>query len=176
MTTETRQAVIIDSAEAMEAYGTRLAAELPPGTVVALQGTLGAGKTVLARGLARGFGITEAVTSPTFTLVQEYRCPGRLWFYHLDMYRINNAADALAFGIEEFLFQADGVTAVEWPERIAELLTPDPGAAPTANGVLLIICLDVLDETRRRLRFPASLEPDFDPLGVMTQEPGRKPS
>lgn len=111
--------------EATLELGARLARILRPGQVVALHGDLGAGKTVLSRGFARGLGITEPVTSPTFTVAQEYQAPDGTWFYHLDMYRIDNERSALAFGIEEYLFAPDAVTLVEWPERIPGLLRGD---------------------------------------------------
>ncbi|MBT4821584.1 MAG: tRNA (adenosine(37)-N6)-threonylcarbamoyltransferase complex ATPase subunit type 1 TsaE, partial [Lentisphaerae bacterium] len=91
--------ITTDSEDETQALGARIAAVLPLGRVVALHGDLGAGKTVLSRGLARGFGITEPVTSPTFTVVQEYERPGGSWLFHLDMYRIECDDDALAFGI-----------------------------------------------------------------------------
>lgn len=105
-------------------FGRRLGASLPAGTVLALHGDLGAGKTVLSRGIAQGLGIVEAVTSPTFTVVQEYLCsrPGRRYLYHLDMYRIDDDEAALAFGIDDFLYARDAIVLVEWPERIAGLL------------------------------------------------------
>lgn len=81
--------------------GRRLARLLRPGQTIALHGDLGAGKTVLSRGIARGLGVTEAVTSPTFTIVQEYPLPDGTALYHLDMYRIDDAQAALAFGIDE---------------------------------------------------------------------------
>ena len=106
------------------AIGRRLGAALPPGTVLALHGDLGAGKTVLSRGIAQGLGIAEAVTSPTFTVVQEYPCgrSGCRFLYHLDMYRIDDEEAALAFGIDDFLYARDAIVLVEWPERIAGLL------------------------------------------------------
>ena len=108
--------------ESTQALGTALASLLRNGQVVALHGDLGAGKTVLSRGVARGLGITEAVTSPTFTVAQEYRRPDGKFLYHLDMYRIADEQAALAFGIDEFLFQPNAITLVEWPEQIAGLL------------------------------------------------------
>ena len=108
-----------DSEEGTLELGRKLSRILPKGTVVALHGDLGAGKTVFSRGFARGLGITEPVTSPTFTVVQEYAIPSGGYFYHLDMYRIADEGAALAFGIDEYLFQPDALTLVEWPERMA---------------------------------------------------------
>ena len=116
------QEMVSESEEMTLALGERLAGLLPSGSVVALVGDLGCGKTVLARGIARGLGITEAVTSPTFTVAQEYRRPNGEYLYHLDMYRISDENAALAFGIDEFLFQPNAITLVEWPEQIAALL------------------------------------------------------
>ena len=108
--------------EATLALGALLAKYLKYGQVIALQGDLGAGKTVISRGVASGLGITEPVTSPTFTVAQEYRTPDGHWLYHLDMYRIDDEMSAVAFGIEEYLFSPTAITLVEWPERIAKLL------------------------------------------------------
>ena len=117
---------IISRSEAeTEAFAASLARELPRGTVIALDGDLGAGKTVFSRGFARGLGITEPVSSPTYTIVQEYPLPeGRGMLYHLDLYRISNSASALAFGVDEFLNDPESVALVEWPERIADILPP----------------------------------------------------
>jgi len=89
------------------------------GRVIALTGELGAGKTQLVKGLARGLGITARVHSPTFTLVNEYG-GGRLRLFHLDLYRLENEAQILSAGLEEFL-QPDGVTVIEWAEKIYDL-------------------------------------------------------
>ena len=136
-----------------EAFGQRLVQNLTPGTVVTLYGDLGTGKTVMSRGIARGLGITEPVTSPTFTVVQEYQRPGGGWFFHLDMYRINNENDALAFGIEEFLFAPDAITVIEWPERIAGLLETDQ----TDNDRMpnpLPLQLEHVNDHERRITMP----------------------
>ena len=111
-----------DSDEKTLALGIALAAGLQDGTVIALVGDLGCGKTVISRGIARGLGITEPVTSPTFTVAQEYCRPDGKYLYHLDMYRISDENAALAFGIDEFLFQSNAITLVEWPEQISGLL------------------------------------------------------
>ena len=105
-----------------ERIASDLAKSLPKGSVVALYGDLGAGKTVFARGVARGLGITEPLSSPTFTIVQEYPVPGGGNLYHLDLYRIDNSDAALAFGVDEFLNDPDARVLLEWPERIEDLL------------------------------------------------------
>ncbi len=111
-----------DGPEATLDVGERLARTLRPGCVVALYGDLGAGKTHLAKGIARGLGAEpDDVSSPTFTLVQEYA--GRLPIYHLDLYRIERPAELDGLGLDE-LFEGDGVCVVEWPER-AEGRLPD---------------------------------------------------
>src|SRR5580704_1784787 len=104
-------------------FGERLACELQPGDVIALSGDLGAGKTALVKGIARGLGITQDVTSPTFTLVHEY-IGGRLPLFHIDLYRLSNVEQALAIGIEDYL-SGTGVTTIEWAEKAESLLPPD---------------------------------------------------
>ena len=107
--------IISRSEQETEAFAAALARELPPGSVLALDGDLGAGKTVFSRGFARGLGITEPVSSPTYTIVQEYPLPGRRgMLYHLDLYRIENSASALAFGVDEFLDDPESTALVEW--------------------------------------------------------------
>jgi len=151
------QEVVTSTSDDTEAVAAALAARLADGAVVVLRGDLGAGKTVFARGLARAFGITEPVTSPTFTLVQEYRRPAGGWFFHLDLYRIGAEADAAAFGIEEFLFNPHAVTAIEWPERIPDLLgeplTRD--ADGRLRGVVPVLLIP-LPAGGRRIRLPAN--------------------
>lgn len=103
-----------------EAIGQDLAARLSPGTVVAFTGDLGAGKTAFVRGMARGLGIPQRVTSPTFTIVNEYE-GGRLPLFHFDMYRLHSADDLFDIGWEDFL-RRGGICAVEWSETIREAL------------------------------------------------------
>ena len=118
-----KQVYYTNSADETRELAAKIAAETPNGTVFALDGNLGAGKTVFASGFARGLGITEPVSSPTFTIVQEYpRTEGM--FFHLDLYRIDNPDAALAFGIDEFLYASDAISLVEWPERIDGLFPP----------------------------------------------------
>lgn len=112
------------SVEETEALAAQLAKTCQPGTIIALHGNLGCGKTAFSRGFAKALGIHEAVTSPTFTIVQEYIKPDQKPFYHLDLYRISNEDEAIAFGIDEYILNPQGISLIEWPERIEELLTP----------------------------------------------------
>ncbi len=103
----------------MEALGSSFGEKVKTGTVISLRGSLGAGKTVFARGLARSLGITESIVSPTFTLIQEY--DGRIKMYHMDLYRLSSEEDFIALGGEDFLY-SDGVCLIEWSEIIDEML------------------------------------------------------
>jgi tRNA threonylcarbamoyladenosine biosynthesis protein TsaE len=105
-------------AETME-LGERLGAVARAGDLICLWGDLGAGKTQLTKGIARGLGIVDTVNSPTFVLMAEY--PGRLPLFHVDLYRLADANDALAGGLVDER-QADGLTVVEWPDRMAPVL------------------------------------------------------
>jgi tRNA threonylcarbamoyladenosine biosynthesis protein TsaE len=116
----TSQQVDANTLEETLQFGERLGRELQRGDVVALFGDLGAGKTALVKGIARGLGITREVTSPTFTLVREYT-GGRLPLFHIDLYRLDSLEQALAIGIEEY-WNGPGVTAIEWSEKIESLL------------------------------------------------------
>ena len=104
-----------------EALGQALAQQLRPGTVIAYEGDLGAGKTAFTRGLARGLGCRESVTSPTYTIVNEY-LGGRLPLFHFDMYRLSCADDLWDIGWEDYLDRG-GICAVEWSENVREALT-----------------------------------------------------
>lgn len=110
----------IRNEEETRAFGHQLANQLEPGSVVALIGDLGTGKTTLSKYIAEGLGITEVVTSPTFTIVQEYHT-GRLPLYHFDVYRIGDISEMEELGYEEYFF-GDGVSLVEWADIIQELL------------------------------------------------------
>ena len=131
------------SEEETQRVGADLAALLQAGDVLLLSGTLGAGKTAFVRGLAEGLGIDpDEVASPTFTLVHEYR-GGRLTLYHADLYRLDSAAtDDL--GIEE-MGVADGVLAVEWPDRLTH-------AMPRSRDV----SIEIVDDVTRRIRLGAT--------------------
>lgn len=110
-------------AEETFALGRRIGETLLPGTIIALEGDLGVGKTVFTQGVARGLGISEAVSSPTFTIVQIYE-GGRLPFYHFDVYRISDVEEMEEIGYED-CFYAEGVCLVEWANLIQELIPAD---------------------------------------------------
>jgi len=119
-----------------EALGERLARELRAGDVIAMTGDLGAGKTAFIRGLARGLGITARVTSPTYTVVNEYE--GRLPLFHFDMYRLGGPDELYDIGWDDYL-RRGGVCAVEWSERAEGLMPED----------CLTVDIKALDETER---------------------------
>ena len=100
--------------------GERLGRQARAGQIYTLRGDLGVGKTVFTQGIARGLGITEAVASPTFTIVQEYQ-EGRLPFYHFDVYRIGDIEEMEEIGYDDYFF-GNGVCMIEWADRIRELL------------------------------------------------------
>ena len=112
---------ITNSPEETEALAFALAQKLPAGSIIAYEGDLGAGKTAFTRGLARGLGIREPVTSPTYTIVNEY-LSGRLPLFHFDMYRLRCADDLFDIGWEDYLDRG-GICAVEWSENVAEAMT-----------------------------------------------------
>ena len=120
-----------------EAFGCRLAQQLQPNTVVACRGGLGMGKTALTRGIARGLGYTGRVTSPTFTIVNEYW--GKTPLFHFDMYRLDDSDALFDIGWEDYLDRG-GVCVVEWSENVAEAME---GA--------LTIRIERLSDTSRRI-------------------------
>ncbi len=119
---------LIEGPEMMQDFGGAMASMLEPGTVLLLHGDLGAGKTTLAQGIARGFAIDRPVTSPTFTLVAEYaidppiRAIGRL--YHLDLYRLNDPDELDSFGFDEYAAPIGSISIIEWPERAVGRISP----------------------------------------------------
>lgn len=110
------------SVEETRQIGARLAEQLRAGDVLILQGEMGAGKSELARGIARGLGVKGYVTSPTFTILQVHET-GRLPLYHFDWYRLSGAGELYELSMDEYLY-GDGVAVIEWPSRAAEAL-PD---------------------------------------------------
>ena len=124
-----------------EALGERWGRAVPSGLVLALSGDLGAGKTQLVKGLARGLGVTARVHSPTFTLVNEYS-GGRMRLFHLDLYRLETPAQIRSAGVEEFL-QPDGVAVIEWAERL--------GAVLGGPARLIRVSIEITGETERTI-------------------------
>ena len=110
------------SEDETQKIGYEVAEKIKKGDVISLTGSLGAGKTVFAKGFAKQLGIKEAIVSPTFTLVQEY--DGREKMYHLDLYRLSGEDEFESMGGEDFLY-SDGVTLIEWSEKIESMLPDD---------------------------------------------------
>ncbi len=110
---------LTNSEQETEALGEELAKDLRPGEVLALYGELGSGKTALVRGLCRGLGLHDHVTSPTFTIVNEYASGGRLPLFHFDMYRLGSADELFDIGWEDYLDRG-GVCCVEWSENVED--------------------------------------------------------
>ena len=110
------------SPDETEAFGERLGALLTGGMVIALFGGLGAGKTTLTKGIARGLGVDDIVHSPTFNLIHEHA--GRMSVYHFDVYRLHDSSDMYDLGYDDY-FYGDGVSIIEWPEVIADILPTD---------------------------------------------------
>ena len=128
-----------------EAVGEALGKRLQPGSVVAYRGDLGAGKTAFTRGLARGLGAAENVTSPTYTIVNEY-LSGRMPLFHFDMYRLSSSDDLFDIGWEDYL-ERGGVCAVEWSENVANAME---------NAVLVTI--EKCGEDSRRITIEGGAE------------------
>jgi tRNA threonylcarbamoyladenosine biosynthesis protein TsaE len=133
-----------ESPEQTQSLAERLGRLLQPGDVIALVGALGSGKTLFSQGLARGLEVPETfyITSPTFPIINEY--PGRIPFYHLDLYRVDSAAEFTELGIEEILY-GQGTVAIEWAERLGDNLPEER----------LEVHLAFHDETSRSITFSA---------------------
>lgn len=134
------------SPEETYALGEKIGREAKPGDVYTLLGDLGVGKTVFTQGVASGLGITEAINSPTFTIVQVYE-EGRLPFYHFDVYRIGDIEEMDEIGYEDY-FYGNGVTMIEWANLIEE----------------------ILPETYREIRIEKDLEKGFDYRKITVEE------
>lgn len=112
---------ITHSREETMAFGKSFVSGLQPGSIIALVGPLGAGKTTLVQGFGAGLDVREAITSPAFNYLFEYS--GRLPLYHADLYRIEGAREFLSLGLDEY-FDREGIFVIEWAERIADILPP----------------------------------------------------
>src|SRR5665648_837340 len=120
MNQETIKQVIIKDENETKEFGLNLGKDLKKGDIVALTGDLGTGKTTLTKYIGEGLGITEIITSPTFTIIQEYYS-GRLPMYHFDVYRINSIEEMDELGCEEY-FYGEGITIIEWADKIMEII------------------------------------------------------
>ena len=130
--------IITNSAEETISFGKQLAAKIQKGTILALSGQLGAGKTTLIQGIAQGLGISGYVTSPTFILINEY--PGKIPMVHVDLYRLDSEDQIEDLGIEEY-FERPAVIVVEWAEKLGHLL---PGQAKKIE-------IEILEENKRKI-------------------------
>lgn len=137
--------VISRSPAETESLGERWGREAQAGWVLALSGDLGAGKTQLVKGLARGLGVTARVHSPTFALVNEYG-GGRLPLFHLDLYRLETPEQIHSAGLEDYL-QPDGVAVIEWAEKLED------GRWRREDGKLRKVRIEVLGESERRITY-----------------------
>ncbi len=138
--------IISRSPDQTAQLGERLGRLLRGGEVICLAGQLGAGKTVFAQGIGRGWGATDELTSPTFTLIHELqRSVDRLKLYHIDLYRVEQESEAWLLGLIDLMDERASVL-IEWPERARSILPPDR----------LWITLEYVDDTQRRLSFAAT--------------------
>jgi tRNA threonylcarbamoyladenosine biosynthesis protein TsaE len=137
--------IISNSEQDSANFAVEIAKTAKPGSVFALYGLLGAGKSVFSRSFARACGVKGPIPSPTFTIVQEYKIDETIYgfkrLYHMDLYRIPDSENALAFGIDEFLDDNSAIKLIEWPERIEDILPPDT----------LQIKIDHLEEEKREI-------------------------
>ena len=137
------------SPEETRALGESWGKAASTGMVIGLTGDLGAGKTELVKGLARGLGVKTQVHSPTFALIHEYT-DGRLPLFHVDLYRLESASQVLGAGLEEYFYNPAGVTVIEWVER-----WDWPEGATAARQLLYRhVTIETLSETERRISFP----------------------
>ena len=144
--------IVSHSESQTEMLGAAIGRVLGPGSVVALRGALGAGKTCLTRGIARGIGISDRVTSPTFALAHEYENDGKIPLFHFDMYRVGSPREAEDMGFFDYLGRG-GVCVIEWSENIAEIIPPgavlvEISAPDGESRVITIdgdICLNEVD-------------------------------
>jgi tRNA threonylcarbamoyladenosine biosynthesis protein TsaE len=147
-TAMTNETVITDSVDATQALAKRLASTLRPGSILALHGDLGSGKTCFVTGVARALEIPDAITSPTFTMINEYS--GVLPLCHMDLYRITDPDELFTLGLDDY-FDADGVTVIEWAERAGDLL-------PETTIHIIFEVLDALDARRITIESPNNQE------------------
>lgn len=152
--------IITHSAEQTERVGKRLGRLLEPGNVVCLQGDLGSGKTCLTQGIGLGLNASGTINSPTFVFINEHAPQNDgPYLYHVDLYRIHGSGEALALGVEDYIY-GDGVTVIEWSDRAIEIMPPHR----------LWVTLTYLSESKRSLLFEASGEPYIRLLKALKAE------
>ena len=132
---------ISHSEQQTQRLGLRLGTLVTPGSVVLLEGTMGAGKTVFAQGVALGLEVKEQVTSPSYTLIKEYHS-GKMPFFHIDLYRINSSDSLWNLGLEEYL-EGDGICVIEWARKVRDFLPES----------WLLINIEIMTDTKRTLHF-----------------------
>jgi tRNA threonylcarbamoyladenosine biosynthesis protein TsaE len=159
---------ITRNADETLARGVIIAESLTPGEMLVFTGNLGSGKTTLIQGICRGLGVEETVTSPTFTLINEYR--GRLPVYHFDFYRLHSAVELTDLGLEEYLY-GDGICLVEWPELIAEWLPVRHIRLHLEHGIHAAGRINAL-QAEQQLE-PVPITPDVRLIEVYRHEPAR---
>ena len=144
--------VISHSPAETSALGEEWGRVAPSGLVIGLSGDLGAGKTQLVKGLARGLGVTARVQSPTFALVNEY-AGGRLPLFHLDLYRLETRGQIIGAGLEEFFDQPAGVAVVEWIDRWVGPVQSSTLNAQSFSGHFRLVCFEQTGENERRITY-----------------------
>ena len=132
-----------------EAFGEQWGREAQPGWVFGLTGDLGAGKTQLVKGIARGLGFNGKVQSPTFALINEYS-GGRLAIAHIDLYRLDTPQQIIGAGLEEYFYNPPGVAVIEWVERWLADKSPE---ATLRGGFFRLVKIETLSETERRITY-----------------------
>ncbi len=111
--------IVLKGLKETEEFGEKLGSILKPGDIISLTGDLGAGKTTLTKSIGKGLGVEDYITSPTFTLINEYK--GRINLYHFDVYRLEGSMDLYDLGFEEYIY-SDGISIIEWGDKIEEAL------------------------------------------------------
>ena len=144
--------LISRSPEETLALGEEWGRQAQRGWVIGLSGDLGAGKTQLVKGIARGLGSPGRVHSPTFALLNEY-VGGRLPLFHIDLYRLNNQEEVIGAGLEEYLLSPDGIAVVEWIERWLPEEQQTPNNGKRLNAITRIARMETLSEMERRITY-----------------------
>jgi len=134
--------IITKSAQETQSLGKKIGLDLKSGSLLALYGELGSGKTTFIQGLAKGLGIKKRILSPTFVFIRPYPLSPQGTFYHVDLYRINEVTEATGLGLEEIFADPEAITVIEWAERIKEIL-------PQKRREIFF---DYLDENQRRIK------------------------